>query len=457
MKKLMMRLFYRLPIPFQNLLVSLYGLMLYQQRYTGVYKKYLKRYAEKDYGDLRREQRLQNRKFMHLLQYSVSNSPFYREFYKDVPLEEIKSAADIGKLPILTKEILRDNLNRIYTVPRRKSLIFYTGGTTGIPLKVRKRRRDVQKRMAYLDAYKLSFGFRNNKMKSARFFGKKIIEAVPKRPVFWRNNYAGRQRLYSTYHLTKENLPYYIADLNRYKPAAIDGFVSAIYTIAKYMEDNGIKPAFTPKAVFTTSETVLPYHRDTIEKVFGCPLSDQYASNEGAPFIIQCPKGSYHEAVDTGIFEHLPGEDGVRLLVTGFDTFGTPLIRYDIGDMIIPANKEKSCSCNSAHPVIAGISGREAAFLVTEKGKVSQVQLSVLISSLSGLASQMQFIQKKDGSIQVLCILTGEDRKNAGERILTETAAFFGRDTRVTLEITDSLPRQNSGKFQLILQEERMK
>ncbi len=457
MKIVMLGLYYRLPVFMQNLAVSLYGLMLYQQRYTGVYKRFRKKYARNSHEDLEKEQNIQNKKFLRLLHYAAANSPFYREFYKDIPLDEIRTAADIGKLPILHKDVLRDNLDRIYTIPKRKSLSFYTGGTTGMPLEVRKRKADVRKRMAYLDAYKLTFGFENNKMKSARFFGKKIVADSPRKPVFWRTNYAGRQRLYSTYHLTEDNLPYYVADLNRYKPAAIDGFVSAVYTVAKYMEDNGIKPAFTPKAVFTTSETVLPLHRETIERVFGCPLSDQYASNEGAPFIIQCRCGSYHEALDTGIFEHIPAEGGVKLLVTGFDTFGTPLIRYDIGDMIITEDKARACACKSSHPVIAGISGRDTAFLITEKGKLSQVQLSVLVSSLSKTVSQLQFIQKKDGGIHVLCIGKEKEKDNSSEKLLTALGQFFGTGTKITLEFTDSLYRLSSGKFQLIVKEEWMK
>lgn len=458
MKRFLLKIYFKLPVVLQDIAVSIYGLLLYQQRYTGIYKKYLKKYAANTHENVKREIRIQNLKFLYLLHYAAAASPFYKELYKDINLNQIKSVEDIGMLPILTKEMLRENIDRIYTIPKRKSLIFFTGGTTGIPLKVRKRKKDVRKRMAYLDAYKLTFGFRNNRMKSARFFGKKIVEENPRKPIFWRNNYVSRQRLYSTYHLTEENLAYYVADLNRYKPASIDGFVSAIYCIARYMENNGIKPSFTPKAVFTTSETVLPYHRETIERVFGCSLSDQYASNEGAPFIVQCRCGSYHEAIDTGVFEHLERDGRTRLLVTGFDTIGTPLIRYDIGDVILPLSGKKSCACDSCHPIIEGISGREAAFLMTGKGQISQVQLSVFISSLSKLIVQMQFIQKKDGSLHIIAIPSLEEKAKdltkAYEQLYLALRDFLGGETNIVLEYRDSPYLLKSGKFQLILKEE---
>jgi phenylacetate-CoA ligase len=219
------------------------------------------------------------------------------------------------------------------------------------------------------------------------------------------------------------------------------------------MEENQMKPSFTPKAVFTTSETVLPHQREVIEKVFGCPVSDQYASNEGAPFIIQCSHGSYHEAIDTGIFEHIPTEEGIKLLVTGFDTFGTPLIRYDIGDLILPG-EGSICSCGSVHPVIKGIAGREAEFLEMGEDRFSQVQLSVLISQLSDMVVQIQFRQKKDGSLNILCILSDPSREKTYEKLIGNAIEkFLGAETVYRLYFTDVIDRAQSGKYQLIVKE----
>ena len=453
MKRVILGLYYNLPVFLQNTAISLYGIVLYFSRYSGAYKRYLQLFADRKHLNLREERRIQNKRFLRLLSYAVKNSPFYKDFYKGISLEEIKSIEDIVKLPVLSKDLLRDNIDRIYTIPNYQSLTFHTGGTTGIPVKVRKRKRDVQQRMAYLDAYKQSFGFISNKMRAARFTGRKIVEDKPEKPVFWRNNYILKQRLYSTYHLTEENLILYVKDLNRYKPQSIEGFVSAIYTVAKYMEVKGVKPEFIPKAVFTTSETVLPYHRETIERVFGCPLTDQYASNEGAPFIIQCPYGSYHEAIDTGIFEHIPAKEGTRILVTGFDTFGTPLIRYDIGD-VIRESREK-CLCGSVHPIIERIEGREADFITTKGGTFSQVQLSYLVSNLHTHVKQMQFQLKKDGSLIIRCqpVRSNLSRKDMGivEKNIKE---FLGQATVFRLEFTENISRTSGGKYRLIVKED---
>ena len=392
-KEILNRIYALSPVFLQDLAVSLYGLILYYQRYGFTYQKYLKIYSQRKSLSIDNEIKLQNEYFLKLLNHAITLSPFYKDFYKDVDLSQIRSVEDIYHLPILTKEILKSNIDKVFTISAKEGLKFFTGGTTGKPMMVLKRKEDVQSRMAYLDAYKLKFGFVNNKMRSARFFGKNIIPKQTTNHVFWRNNYISKQRFYSTYYLTPENLRYYVEDLNKYKPQAIDGFVSAIYEIAKYIIDYNVTLTFTPKAIFTTAETVLPFHRETIEKAFSCPLSDQYASNEGAPFITQCPFGSYHENIDTGVFEHIATPNGVKLVVTSFDTFGTPLIRYDIGDYIIE-RKQNKCKCGSTHPCIGFIEGRSSDFLFSKhKGKISAANISVLVSELPNSVEGIQFEQ----------------------------------------------------------------
>lgn len=54
----------------------------------------------------------------------------------------------------------------------------------------------------------------------------------------------------------------------------------------------------------------------------------------------------------------------------------------------------------------------------------------------------------------MLYIPAGKDTALERERFLTELRQFFGAETEVTLEVTGSLCRQKSGKFQLVRKEE---
>lgn len=451
LRKLLFSIYKYSPIFVQNLAISLYGLIIYYQRYGYIYRKYLGYYRERDQSALCEENVLQNQAFLELLHHAVAFSPFYKEFYKNIDLAKIRSIHDISQLPILTKEILKANIDKVYTISANRGLKFFTGGTTGAPMMVLKRREDVQRRMAYLDAYKLRFGFVNNKMRSARFFGKTIIPKSPGNRIFWRNNYISRQRFYSTYYLTPTNLKYYVDNLNLYRPQAIDGFVSAIYEIAKYINEHHIPLTFTPIAIFTTAETVLPLHREEIEKAFKCSLRDQYASNEGAPFITQCACGSYHENIDTGVFEHMPTTNGIKLLVTSFDTFGTPLIRYDIGDYVIETD-QKVCACGSSHPLIGGIEGRDTDFLVsTRGGKINAANMSVFVSELPNSVENLQLIQLARDKI-IIKIVTNDSFHKNHENVIRDLArSYVGQDMNIVIEEVINIERSVSGKFRLII------
>ena len=50
---------------------------------------------------------------------------------------------------------------------------------------------------------------------------------------FWRNNYIDKIRYYSTFHMAPVNLPYYVEDLARFRPAFLCGFPSAIGELAR--------------------------------------------------------------------------------------------------------------------------------------------------------------------------------------------------------------------------------
>ena len=364
MKNHFFPLYEKMPIWIQNLAISLYGMNLYHQRYGKFYKRALKNLAQLDYANAEEMDRLQKQRFLNFLNYAVSNSAFYKDFYDGIVLAEIKSTKDIERLPILEKECLRRHLAEIYTIDKKHAIISHTGGTTGKSLEVRFTKRDMQERMAYLHFWESTHGISQGE-KRASFNGRQFISRVHNKKIFWRYNYFRKQMLYSTFHITDENIPYYIMSLNKFKPAVINGFVSAIFEVANYINNNNVSLEFKPKVIFTTSETLLPYQRGAIQKAFGCPVRDQYASSEGAPWITECRCGKLHYNLYTGIIEEYQTEYGTEMLVTGFNTHGTPLIRYRIGDMWELSNE--TCGCGCCFPIVRRIEGRRVDYLISKQ------------------------------------------------------------------------------------------
>ena len=443
------RLYKTSPVFFQNIMISAQGFVLKRQRYGINYKKWFSYYSEKDNSIYKSELEIQNSRLISLVKFANKNSIFYNKLYSNIDIDSFKGIEDLYKLPIVSKEDLRSNIKEVYTIDPKDGIKSFTGGTTGKALEVVFDKEDAQERMAYLDAFKLKVGIDPFLSTKATFSGREFIhDSSSETKVFWRYNKAYNQKLYSTFHLNNNTLPLYVNDLNTFKPDVINGFVSSIYEVALFIKKNSIKLSFVPKAIFTTSETLLSFHRDLIEDVFNCKVYNQYASAEGAPFITECHHGNLHYNIDTGVIESI--DKSGRVLVTSFTTRGTPLIRYDIGDSI--EFMEGKCSCGSSHPLVKEIKGRAVDYLETTDGsKVSLSHLADVIKGMPSCVLNVQFIQEKIDKIIISIVVDENVFLDIHKKNIIDSMRFrFGDKTSFIVNKVKSIPKEKSGKYSLI-------
>ena len=303
--------------------------------------------------------------------------------------------------------------------------------------------------MATLDYFKFKHGFENMKMKRATFNGKHIVPPNQKEKVFWRYNAAIKQMVYSSFHITEENIPYYIESLNKYKPDSIDGFISSIYDISSYIERYDVKLEFKPKVIFPTSETVTQEYREVIERVFKCNLRDQYSSCEGAPFVWECEYGKLHYDISTGVIENIENSDEV--LVTSFTTYGTPLIRYRIGDSMIFEDNDILCECGLETPLIKSIQGRTVDFLYSTNGaKINLGNIANIFKNIPNTIIKSQIIQDSLTHLVVKIVVDDNFNNQHTNMLIDEIKHKFGNNMKANIEIAEDIPREKSGKYSLI-------
>ena len=316
---------------------------------------------------------IQKESYQKLITHSIDNSSFYKELYKNIEQPEL--LRNIHLLPILDKERLRTNINDIYTVRKENAVVSKTGGTTGKSLEVYFTKDDMQQRFGMLDAFRGEHGYALGK-KTAWFSGKAILTKRDiKKKRFWKMDYYHKVRYYSTFHIQEKTTLSYVKNLIKFKPEFIIGFPSSILDLANYGVANNIKyPKNSLKAVFPTAEQVDSHTKKTIEQFFNTKVYDQYASSEGAPFITECSHRNLHLDMQSGVFEVLDEQNNEakegRLVLTSFTTYGTPLIRYDIGDNLRLSSK--NCTCGNQNPLVDEILGRSNDFIFSEEiGKIN--------------------------------------------------------------------------------------
>ncbi len=444
------KVFSCMPMQAQNVIVSLVNTKLYRGRHNGKYEYYRNSY--KQWNNLNKEslEIEKNRRLTEFLMYAKNNSIWY----EDKISEEAIRSCDLSSIPVLEKNEIISSLNEIKTVNDKEGLVSFTGGTTGASMKVMYIDSDRQERFAILDNFRAKHGYKLGK-KTAWFSGKNLIsEKDIKKGVCSHYDFINRIRFYSTFHINQNNFDIYWESLNEFRPEFIVGFPSSVYEICEIADSKSLKLSHKVKVFFPTAETVLPQHREVIGRVLGCKLVDQYASSEGAPFILECTEGNLHIHPLTGIFEVVdenmqPTEQG-ELLVTSFTTKGTPLIRYRVGDRIKLSPHDRKCCCGSLFPLVDKIEGRSTDYILSPThGKVNLGNISNSTKDVMGII-QFQVIQQELNQVNVLVVATTDFTLVEKNKFKTSLAERFGTQVAIDLQVVDEIAKEKSGKFRLV-------
>lgn len=451
------------PLFIKTILLNIKSYLNVKERFTKDYYTYLEEYKTLWLADLETIQKYQEDKLRALLLESYQYAPFYKNRFLNLGISEKEIEKDpfgvLKKLPLLSKEDRKSKVEEIVnTNPDRKTTsIGHTSGTSGSPT------------INYLDAESTARAFAlwsrfhhfiniKWKDKSVRFSGRLIVKPNRKKKPFWIYSSVEKQLFMSAYHLSDKNLPIYIEKLNKFQPEFIDGYPSAIYILAKYINAHKILLSFKAKAISTTAETLYDYQRVEIEKAFNTKVYNQYASSEGSPFITECINGSLHINLDSGVFEFLnnedeackPGEIG-RMVVTSFRNDKTPLIRYDILDTVLLPKGEKTCNCGCKMPLVEKIIGREDDVLWTEeKGYVGRMDTAY--KGVVGIV-QSQIIQKTKTDFIVNQIVDADYTETINSLFIKNLKDRLGENINITINIVDDIPLGANGKFDAVKRE----
>jgi phenylacetate-CoA ligase len=441
------RLMDHAPAVLKDLIVTVVGAMLFRRRRGREFRESAIRWnamRELPWEDLLK---IQIDRTHEIITHASTRSRYYAAKYAQV------SSKELADLPILEKEELRTHIDDIVIRGSGKLRKCYTGGTTGKSLVVFSSADSDGERFARQEAMWAMHGYKLGRDRIAWFSGRHLIGANDvSAHRLWRNNFLERIRYYSTFHMTPSALPYYVEDLATFKPRFLSGFPSAIGELARFIEMTGAVGPFDLQAIFTTSETLTGSQRDVMERVFNCPVRNQYASSEGAPFIMECQYGRLHIDVTSGVFEVIgandqPSSDG-EVLVTSFYMKQTPLIRYRIGDRL-SLSQERGCPCGWDTPLAASIEGRESDFLeIPGRGKIFAAQIGDCVKHLHWVIAFRCRLQ--EGRLRIEMVADRERfEKEDLSTFLRNISERMG-DIPVDLEYLDELPRLPSGKRSVI-------
>lgn len=441
------------------MLVFAAGWRSYRRRFGARFERILEELERSDHrsaGEIRADQ---DRRLREIVRWAADTVPHYQQCFREAGVEPvaIHGVDDLARLPMLPKQVLRDRPEDLRSrgVPDAEVVPGHSSGSTGTALELFHTADALAWEYAVVWRQRGWFGLRLHD-RYAAFGGQTVVPFGQGRPPFWRHDRARGRVLFSIYHLTPANLPDYARELGRSGYRFWQGYPSALALLCEWLLEHGVALGeAAPRAVFTSSETLLDFHRQAIATATGAPVADRYGHSELAVSALQCPAGSYH--VDTEfcaveIDPHEETEDWVRgeVIATGFANRAMPLLRYRTGD-IATLRKRADCPCGRARPILEQIDGRLEDYVVTPDGRrigrmdhLFKDTREIREAQIVQLAADRLVVRLVPGpgyGPDVEHAIEGDFRRRVGEGI------------EIRFERVDAIPRLPSGKFRAVVSE----
>jgi phenylacetate-CoA ligase len=443
-------LYDKLPAWSQNLGLSAYGAWVERQRYGGAFSKILKSVLDRGHWSGEQIARFQHERAKSLLRHAHAKVPYYKKELGDLGVcsEELCGVEDLARLPVLTKEKVRERQGEFLSsdCAHRDVVHLHTSGTTGAGLQFVADREAHQEQWAVWWRYRMSHGIKPGTW-CAYFGGRTVVPVAQEKPPFWRINRAARQILYSMYHISPGTLRFYIDNLQERKLNWIHGYPSVLSVLARYVLDAGVKVRFTWATV--GAESLMPWQKALIEEAFGCRCCQHYGSAEGVANFSECEAGNLHADEDFCAVELLPAQVPGQFFVAGTSlvNYAMPFIRYHTGDVC--SAPLGSCACGRWGLVVSQIDGRQEDYILLRDGRMLGRLDHIFKDAVNVLEAQI--VQKKAGEAVVRIVPRHNWSQRDAGTLREEFRKRAGPLLDVTIEYCEKLERTASGKLRFVV------
>ncbi|MHB8119648.1 MAG: phenylacetate--CoA ligase family protein [Methanothrix sp.] len=354
---------------------------------------------------------LQEDRLKSTVRYVYDHSAFYRLRFKEAGVEpgDIKTLADVSKLPFTRKVDLRDNYpTGMFSAPKSQVVRYHvSSGTTGKPTVVGYTKGDIETWSESLARALTSIGLDSDDVVQVGYgyglftgglglhYGAERIGAAVL-PVGTGNT---------------ERQIELMQDLGTTAIACTPSYFLHIMEVAEKMGIS-IKNDTKLKAGIFGAEPWSLETRKRIEDATGINAYDIYGTSEiSGPLFTECHvKKGIHIWADMFLTEVLdpktdePVQDGEtgELVFTTLHKFALPLIRYRIGDLTI-MNSEP-CECGRTHPRIMRILGRTDDMLIIRGINVFPSQVESVLMNIPEVGDHWEILVDRKGPLDMMTV-----------------------------------------------------
>ena len=421
---------------------------------SGVLTKYnlsrdLKFLEKSQWWTKKKLENYQNEKLKKMVKHAYDNVPYYHRIFKKegINLEKIKTKEDLKKIPTLSKDDIRKNLDNMKATNVINLVENHSSGSTGEPLKYYTTKYVDSHNWAQVlrqwvwNEYNLGDPYVKISLNKREFFIKKIQDFI-------------MNCIYiHIFDINEKTLIREVVKIKKSKAKILYSYASSIYLLARYMKEAGITNDKI-KAVITQGDILFPHYRKLIESQFGCKVFDSYGG-DGIAVSFECEKHKgYHIADENVIVEFLRNGERVsegklgEIVLTGLNNYGMPLIRYKIKDLGTPS--DSICSCGRNLSMMGDIKGRDTDIVVLANGNFLIVHFFTWLFEYIEGVDQFQVIQNSLDNILVKIVKNNKFKKSDFEYIENTIKSKMG-EAELNIEFVESIPLTKSGKRRFVI------
>ena len=421
-------------------------------------------------------------RFVALTRFARARSPFYRETWKHLPAGPVP----LAELPIVTKHALMAAFDAWCTDPAvtrmavdgflaerahigerflDRYLVWMSSGSTGEPGIYVQDRGALAAYDAMVSAQLTSPGLAECNWQHVAALGGRAALIAADTDHFasiasWRRLANGKPWLDMKSFAVTQPLPDIVRELNAYQPAFVSSYPTVLALLAE--EQQAERLTIRPAALWSGGEGLSHSTGRAIERVFGCPLQNEYGASECLTIAHACREGWLHVDADWVILEPVDrhyrptpaGELSHTVLLTNLANTVQPIIRYDLGDSVRAAIEP--CACGSPLPAIL-VEGRsdDVLGLRARDGTLAHLVPLALTTVVEDAACVHRFQIVQSAPDRLGLRLMDADRARAGATAAGALRAYLDRhalsNVAVVLEPGEPQPERRGGKLRQVV------
>ncbi|WP_187431085.1 Undecaprenyl-phosphate 4-deoxy-4-formamido-L-arabinose transferase (plasmid) [Roseobacter fucihabitans] len=396
-------------------------------------------------------------KLQRIVRHAYGQVPYYRRRMQEMGVRpsDIQSLEDIAKLPLLSKDDVRQNLHFDMFADnhqKREMLRVSTSGSTGAPFVIYADKKQLELRAATtlraMEWAGWSFGDRQ-----ARLWHQTIGMTWQQAFKEKLNTLLMRRIFIPAYELRDQNIRNFVERIRKHNPVLVDGYAESFNFLAQFGKENKIE-GFKPKAIMTSAQIMPPQTRAIIEKQFGAQVFDKYGSREfsgiayedsGHDGHVVCAESYIVEILKDGV-PAKPGEVG-EIVVTDLNNAHMPVLRYRIGDLAEKIDDSGRSASGRDFPRIGRIEGRTQAIVVCPNGTwLPGTFFAHYFKDFDQVVAQYQVVQDAPERLVIKVVPGLNYSEKMIKTVVDGLKEFTGPLMEITEELVDEIPLGRTGK-----------